>query len=106
MEEFRMDDFQNIQKKIYANKLDKGFNTTNVEMEFCYTHGELAEAFEAYRKKLPTVGEELADVAIYLYGLAEIVGCDLNDEILKKVKKNRNRVYKEVDGIKTRVSEE
>ncbi len=101
-----MDDFRDIQKVIFDNKLKKGFNTTNVELEFCYTHGELAEAFEAYRKKLPTFGEELADVAIYLYGLAEILGCDLNDEIIKKVSKNRNRVYKEVDGINTRISED
>jgi len=51
---------------IFDNKLKRGFNTTNVELEFCFTNGELAEAFEAYRKKLPSVGEELADVAIYL----------------------------------------
>ena len=66
MEEYVLDEFNNIQKRIYENKLKKGFNTTNVELEFCFTNGELAEAFEAYRKNLPSVGEELADVAIYL----------------------------------------
>lgn len=101
-----MEELTNIQKTIYQNKLDKNFNTTNVELEFCLIHGEIAEAFEAYRKKLPTIGEELADVAIYLYGLAEILGYDLNEEILKKVEKNKNRVYKNIDGICTRVSEE
>lgn len=64
-----MEELANIQKIIFDNKVQKGFNTTNVELEFCYTSGELAEAFESYRKKLPTVGEELADVAIYLYGI-------------------------------------
>ena len=101
-----VDDFSNIQKVIFDNKLKKGFNTTNVELEFCYTNGELAEAFDAYRKKLPTAGEELADVAIYLYGIAEILGYDLNKEILKKVSKNRNRIYKDINGVNTRISED
>jgi NTP pyrophosphatase (non-canonical NTP hydrolase) len=101
-----MDEFINIQKEIFDNKLNKGFNTTNVELEFCYTNGELAEAFEAYRKKLPSVGEELADVAIYLYGIAEILGYDLNKEIIKKVDKNKNRIYKDIDGVNTRISED
>jgi len=106
VEEYVLDEFNNIQKRIYENKLKKGFNTTNVELEFCFTNGELAEAFEAYRKNLPSVGEELADVAIYLYGIAEILGYDLNEEIFKKVNKNKNRIYKDVNGIKTRISED
>ncbi len=101
-----MDELSNIQKQIFDNKRRQGFNTTNVELEFCYINGELAEAFEAYRRKLPTVGEELADVAIYLYGLAEILGYNLNEEILKKVTKNSKRIYKEINGVNTRVSEE
>lgn len=101
-----MDKLTNIQKEIFGNKVEKGFNTTNIELEFCYTNGELAEAFEAYRKKLPTVGEELADVAIYLYGIAEILGFDLNEEIIKKVNKNTNRIYKNINGVNTRVSKD
>ena len=101
-----MDELNNIQKEIFDNKLKKGFNTTNVELEFCYTYGELAEAFEAYRRQLPSVGEELADVAIYLYGIAEILGYDLNEEIIKKVSKNRNRIYKNINGVHTRINEE
>lgn len=100
-----IDKFSNIQKEIFHNKIKKGFNITNVELEFCLTNGELAEAFEAYIKKLPTVGEELADVAIYLYGIAEILGYDLKEEILKKVAKNKNRIYKDINGVTTRVSE-
>ena len=101
-----MDELSNIQKQIFDNKMNQRFNTTNVELEFCYTNGELAEAFEAYRKKLPTVGEELADVAIYLYGLVEILGYDLNREILKKVSKNSKRIYEDINGVHTRVSED
>jgi len=35
----------------------------------CLLHGEVAEAFDAWRKGREDVGEELADVAIYLLGL-------------------------------------
>ncbi|GFZ32953.1 hypothetical protein CSC2_34790 [Clostridium zeae] len=101
-----MEEFSDIQKIIFDNKVQKGFNTTNVELEFCLTSGELAEAFEAYRKNLETAGEELADVAIYLYGIAEILGLDLNAEILKKVNKNKDRIYKNINGVNTRVSED
>jgi NTP pyrophosphatase (non-canonical NTP hydrolase) len=99
-----VDELSNIQKVIFDNKLKKGFNTSNIELEFCFTNGELAEAFEAYRKKLPSVGEELADVAIYLYGIAEILGYDLNEEIINKVNKNRNRIYKDINGVNTRIN--
>ena len=40
-----------IQKRIYQNKVDKGFNVTDINKEFCLLYGEIAEAYEAYRKK-------------------------------------------------------
>ena len=101
-----MENLKSIQSEIFDNKIKKGFNVTNIELEFCLTHGELAEAFEAYKKNLPTVGEELADVAIYLYGISEILGFDLNKEILEKVEKNKNRIYNMINGVNTRISED
>ena len=68
------------QKAIYQNKVDKGFNTSDVNKEFCLLYGEVAEAYDAWRKKKENVGEELADVAIYLLGLSEILGVDLAEE--------------------------
>jgi NTP pyrophosphatase (non-canonical NTP hydrolase) len=100
-----MTDLPKLQKQIYENKLAKGFNVTDIYMEFCYTHGELSEAFEAYAKKKNNVGEELADVAIYLLGLAEILGINLEKEILSKVEKNEQRKYVKKDGVVTRVGE-
>jgi len=88
-----------IQKAVYENKVAKGFNVTNIDKEFCMTYGELAEAHEAYRKKWDTLGEELADVAIYLLGMSEILGISLHEEIEKKIVINANRVYKDVDGV-------
>lgn len=94
-----MIDLKDIQKQVYKNKLDKGFNVTDVSKEFVLTYGEMAEAYEAYRKKKDSVGEELADVMIYLLGLAEILDIDLEKELLRKMEINKNRVYKKVDGV-------
>jgi len=100
-----MIDLKQLQKEIFQNKLNKGFNTTNVPFEFGLTYGELAEAFDAYRKKLPDLGEELADVVIYLLGLSSMLDIDLEDEILKKVAKNKNRKYKVIDGVNVRIKD-
>ena len=100
-----MIDLKKLQKDIYQNKIDKGFNVTDVNKEFCLTYGEVAEAYEAWRKKKDDLGEELADVAIYLLGLSEILGIDLEDEIQKKVYKNSKREYKVIDGVNTRIKE-
>ena len=78
---------------------------TDVCMEFCYTHEELSEAFHAYMKKKPDLGEELADVTIYLLGLSEILGINLEQEILNKVEKNEKRRYVQKDGVNVRVSD-
>ncbi len=92
-----------VQKAVYQNKVDKGFNVTDVNVEFCLLYGEVAEAYEAWKKKQDTVGEELADIAIYLLGLSEILGVDLASEIEKKMKINREREYQVIDGVLHRV---
>lgn len=94
-----------LQKQIYKNKLDKGFNTTDVYKEFCLIHEEVSEACRAHYRKEYTVGEELADVAIYLLGLSEILNINLEKEIKAKMIKNKNRVYKRVNGVLTKVKE-
>ena len=91
------------QKAVYQNKVDKGFNVTDVNVEFCLLYGEVAEAYEAWKRKQDTVGEELADIAIYLLGLSEILGVDLASEIEKKIKINREREYQVIDGVLHRV---
>ena len=96
---------QELQKKIYQNKVNKGFNVTDVEKEFCFLYGEVAEAFDAYRKKKDDLGEELADVAIYLMGISEILNIDLEKEIENKVAKNEKRVYKNINGTNIRIKE-
>lgn len=82
-----------IQERIYQNKIDKGFNTTDIPKEFCYLYSEVAEAFEAFRKGESNFGEELADVAIFLLGIAEIKNIDLGSEVLRKMEIIEKRRY-------------
>ena len=98
-------ELKKIQKNIWQNKLNKGFNTTDVNKEFCLLYGEVAEAYDAWKKKKDDLNEELADIAIYLMGLSEMLGFDLADEIEKKVSKNEQRVYKNIDGVNVRISD-
>jgi NTP pyrophosphatase (non-canonical NTP hydrolase) len=84
---------RSAQKLTWENKVAKGFNTTDVPLEFCLLQGEIAEAFDAWRKGREDVGEELADVAIYLLSLAEMTGIDLQDQIEAKMAKNAARAY-------------
>jgi len=100
-----MIDLKKIQKEVYDNKIDKKFNVTDVAKEFCLTHEELSEAYRAYYKKLPDLGEELADVVIYILGLSEILNIDLEKELLLKIQKNKKRIYKQIDGVNTRIKD-
>ena len=101
-----MIDLKSLQQRIWDNKVKKGFNTTEVNQEFLYAYEELSEAYGAYRKKLPDLGEEIADVAIYLLGISEMMGVDLEQEILKKVEKNEQREYKMINGVLTKAKSE
>jgi len=87
-------DLKKLQKEVMRNKLEKGFNTTDVALEFCHAHEELSEAFHKYNKREGGVAEELADVAIFLLGMSEILGYDLEKELVKKIEINKRRKYK------------
>lgn len=92
-------DFKKLQKEVYDNKVNHGFNVTDVNFEFCLTYGELAEAYDAWLKKDGDVGEEMADVVIFLMGIAEILHIDLGEKIEKKIEKNKKRKYTKVNGV-------
>ena len=94
-----MVDLKELQKQVYQNKVNHGFNTTDLNLEFCLAYGEMAEAYQAWLKSKPDLGEELADVMIYLLGISEILGIDLEKEVLHKIDKNSKRVYKLIDGV-------
>ncbi|HEV7702629.1 MAG TPA: MazG-like family protein [Candidatus Paceibacterota bacterium] len=96
-----MIDLKELQKEVMRNKLEKGFNTTDVFREFCRAYEELSEAFSKYDKGQEGVAEEIADVTIYLLGLCEILGFDLEKEVIRKIDINKKRQYKKsktIDG--------
>jgi hypothetical protein len=45
-----MIDLKALQKEVIRNKKEKGFNMTNIALEFCRAHEELSEAFSKHNK--------------------------------------------------------
>lgn len=88
-----MVDLKELQKEIMRNKLEKGFTSTDMALEFCRAHEELSEAFSKYNKAQPGVAEEFADVAIFLLGMCESLGYDLEKELVRKIEINKHRKY-------------
>ncbi|MBP9715114.1 MAG: hypothetical protein KBD52_01310 [Candidatus Pacebacteria bacterium] len=89
-----MIDLKQLQKEVMENKIEKGFNTKNVALEFCRAHEELSEAFSKHNKNQDGVAEEFADVMIFILGMCESMGFDLEKELVRKIEINKNRKYK------------
>jgi NTP pyrophosphatase (non-canonical NTP hydrolase) len=93
-------EIRSAQKNAWENKVAKGFNTSDVPLEFCLLISEVGEAFEAWRKNPDEIPQELADIAIFLFGLAEMTGTDLQDAVEAKLAVNQAREYRQLrDGI-------
>src|SRR3989344_3626663 len=88
-----MIDLKELQKEVMRNKLEKGFNTDTTH-EFCRAYEELSEAFSKYSKNQPGVAEEFADVMIFILGMCEQMGFDLEKELVAKIEINKKRKYK------------
>lgn len=100
-----MIDLKKLQREIIANKKRQGFNTKNIEREFCLLYTEAAEAVRAYYKKFPDIGEELADIVIYALGISEMLKINLEQELRNKVLKNKKRKYKKINGVLIRTKD-
>lgn len=88
-----MVNLKELQKEVMRNKLEKGFNTTNIALEFCRAHEELSEAFSKHNKNQNGVAEEFADVMIFILGMCETMNFDLEKELLRKIEINKKRKY-------------
>lgn len=87
-------DTEKLQKRVIENKKKHGFNTTDIKFELLLLYGEVNELFQAWLKQdRDNINEELADVAIFLMGIAEMLGSDLGTDIVAKMKINEKRVY-------------
>jgi len=91
--------FKTRQKRIFKNKENHGFNTTNIYQEARYILEEVTELMRAIEKNdRKNMKEELADIVIFAYGCAEVARLgDLDDEIFDKMALNEKRIYKRTD---------
>ncbi len=89
-----MIDLKKLQEEVMRNKLEKGFNTTDTALEFCRAHEELSEAFSKHNRGQKGVAEEFADVMIFILGMCETFGFDLEKELTEKIEKNKKRKYR------------
>ena len=89
-----MVDLKQLQKEVIRNKKEKGFNMTDTALEFCRAHEELSEAFSKFNKNQDGVAEEFADVMIFILGMCESMGFNLEKELVRKIEINKKRKYK------------
>jgi NTP pyrophosphatase (non-canonical NTP hydrolase) len=89
-----MIDLKQLQKEVMRNKVEKGFNLTDTALEFCRAYEELSEAFSKFNKNQPGVAEEFADVLIFILGMCESMGFDLEKELVRKIEINKKRKYR------------
>ena len=87
-------DTKKLQKAVIENKKKHNFNTTDVMFELLLLYGEVNELFQAWLKEdQENIDEELADIAIFLLGISEMLGSDLGEDIVKKMAINAKRKY-------------
>ncbi len=89
-----MIDLKKLQKEVMRNKKEKGFNINDTALEFCRAHEELSEAFSKHNRGQKGVAEEFADVMIFILGMCEKFGFDLEKELIRKIEINKKRKYR------------
>jgi hypothetical protein len=100
-------DISMVTEAAWFNKTQRGFNLTDVPLEFCLLQGEVAEAFTAWREDTGGTASELADVLIYVAGLARMLHIDLDAAVAAKLMENAVRDYKPLpNGVLARVKDE
>lgn len=82
-------------RRNYKRRLSKiRKSTTDVKFELLLLYGEVNELFQAWLKDYrDNINEELADVAIFLLGISEMLGSDLGEDVIKKMAINAKRKY-------------
>lgn len=86
-----------LQKDIHELAVEKGWYDSPREVPelLCLIHSEVSEALEAYRKSdSENMAEEFADIVIRVFDAAEYLGIDMEDEIVIKHERNKERSYR------------
>lgn len=91
-----MTELSKLQKKAWRIAENHGFHENRERAKIlALIHSEVSEALEADRaNNEEDYAEELADIVIRVMDHCEIEGIDLEQEIIKKNAKNRQREYK------------
>lgn len=76
------------------NKLPRG----NYEYTFLRAVCEIAEAYESHVKGEKKIGEEIADVMIFLLDVVDQKNLNIERDLMNKVKKIEKRKYKKQNG--------
>lgn len=90
------------QEEVHKNAVKHGqweYDFDPIFMKLCLIHSEVSEAVEGIRNRIPWnhkngLGEELADIVIRVFDLAEHQDINIEEMIEKKHKENLKRLYK------------
>jgi NTP pyrophosphatase (non-canonical NTP hydrolase) len=86
-----------LQAEIHQVAKEHGWwdKTRGIPELLCLVHSEVSEALTAFREGDPVgMAEELADVVIRVFDMAEQLGIDLEEEIMSKHEYNKTRPYR------------
>ena len=87
-------DTKKLQKAVIESKQKHNVTASDVKFELLLLYGEVNELFQAWLKEdQENIDEELADIAIFLLGISEMLGSDLGEDIVKKMAINAKRKY-------------
>lgn len=73
-------EFQNLIMRIYLERDQK----RGADKTFLWLLEEVGELIRAYRRKEDNLGKEMADVLAWMVSVANLLGIDLEAEVLKK----------------------
>jgi NTP pyrophosphatase (non-canonical NTP hydrolase) len=89
---------KDLQRRIYANKAAKGFNTTadedGINREICFLAEELGELARSHRRgNRAGVVDAVSDLLVYCLGLYEILEVDGDAELERVLADIESRGY-------------
>ena len=95
-----MDD---LQKKIFNNKVNRGFNVTDISKEIILMTEELGELAKAYKNsnKKPAaeinnkeeIIDAIGDLMVYCLGLCSMIGVSGEEVLSKIIESNEKRTH-------------
>jgi len=96
-------DLQKLQQKIYQNKVNRGFNATDIGKEIVLMTEEMGELARAYKNSDKKPAKEISnkdeivdavgDLMVYCLGLCAMLGADSEQVLQNIVQDNETREH-------------